>query len=155
MCVCVFVCVCVCEREREREGWDLAGADVSDLTNPQRQQRPICNFSFEIIKFTLPYLTQYHHHHSHHSPPPPPLLPPQVALPNPSPDRAVGSEPVTFGKEFQNLSRPLPSNPTRAGRQHNNNNLNNTPTILPYDSTRVVLNHDGTGGGDYINARCC
>ena len=63
----------------------------------------------------------------------------------------MGSEPITFRKEFQSLPRANPSNSTQAGRRHQD--LNNTPHVLPYDATRVILDHDGTGGGDYVNAR--
>ncbi|KAL8606422.1 hypothetical protein ACOMHN_060327 [Nucella lapillus] len=79
------------------------------------------------------------------------LLPPtKMPPPNPHPDRPVGSEPVTFQKEFQALPRPNPANSTLGGRRHPE--LNNTPNVLPFDATRVLLDHDGTGAGDYVNA---
>jgi protein tyrosine phosphatase len=56
---------------------------------------------------------------------------------------------ISFRKEFQCLPRPHAA--MMAGRA--NKDLNNNPNVLPYDVSRVVLDHDGTGQGDYINAR--
>ncbi|KAK7095437.1 hypothetical protein V1264_006841 [Littorina saxatilis] len=78
------------------------------------------------------------------------LLPSQVGMLPPSHQNPANAEPITFRKEFLSLPRVNHANPTLAGTMHKERN--NTPTILPYDATRVVLDHDGTGGGDYYNA---
>lgn len=74
-----------------------------------------------------------------------------INLSTPRQETMGNVEKITFHREFHSLPHSHLSPMMSVGQRHLEKNF--TSSILPYDTNRVVLQHDGMNGGEYINAR--